>query len=411
MASYTRTVKMMWRIIFLYQFTRSILAQTNPICFGDSSFRAPANSDIDVSCGSERVGLSILICPIQFNGYNESLMSLNSFHSNPKCKGEVDWSTTPPVLRFNVNITEESISECGSSLTISYEEGTGAFEDFSTVQFVNISGSICSNDPSNGAITYHQEVMYKFSCRYPLQYLVNNTEMNVEGVTLAVKDTNGSFISTLSMQLYQDTSYNSTLSMPLELKTRIFVEVKASNLTNRFHVLLDRCYTTASPFFSTTTYYDLFVGCNRDGQTVMGTNGEQQVARFSFEAFRFLKDHNLTISTYYVHCATRLCVDSICPSLVQSCTSKRRRRAGEADSVSTVATVTSRPIIIHIDNGYLLTPEGFAVGQSDKTVVAVSIIAGIIGAVCVTLVAFIVYNNYYAKKMPGLGKAIMYPQD
>ncbi|KAJ0061461.1 hypothetical protein NL108_001893, partial [Boleophthalmus pectinirostris] len=274
-----------------------------------------ANSDIEVTCGSERVALSILLCPILFNGYNESLMALNSKHSMPQCKGVADWNSNPPKLQFNISITEEAITECGSSLTITHEAGTGLFQDFSKVQFINISGSICSHDPTNGAITYHQEVMYMFSCRYPLQYLVNNTEMNVEGVTLAVKDTNGSFISTLSMHLFGDNMYTIPVDMPMELKTRIFVEVKASNLTNRFHVLLDRCYTTASPFISTTNFYDLFVGCNRDGQTLMGTNGEKQVARFSFETFRFIKDTNLTISTYYVHCVTRLCVDTICPSL------------------------------------------------------------------------------------------------
>ncbi|KAK7904315.1 hypothetical protein WMY93_016922 [Mugilogobius chulae] len=375
-----RSFKMIWLALLLHQFVGTILAQTNPICYGNPTFRAPANSDIDVICGSEKVSLSILICPIQYNGYNESLMSLNARHTNPACKGVVDWDASPPVLRFNISINEDAITACGSSLTISHEAGTGQFQDFSTVQFINISGSISSYDPANGAITYHQEVMYLFSCRYPLQYLINNTEMNVEGVTLAVKDTNGSFISTLSMQLM------------------------------RFFVLLDRCYTTTSPFISTNEFYDLFVGCNRDVQTVMGTNGEKQEALFSFEAFRFIKDTNLTISTYYVHCATRLCVDTICPTLMQNCTSNRRRRASDQDtSVSDVATVTSRAITINLEKGYLITSDDF--GSQDKTVVAVSIIAGIIGAICVTLVGFIVYNKYYSNNMPGLGKTIMYPRD
>ena len=66
------------------------------------------------------------------------------------------------------------------SLTqITQEVGSGLFADFSSVQFVNISGMINSLDPSAGTITYRQEMIYKFSCRYPLQYLVNNTEMTV----------------------------------------------------------------------------------------------------------------------------------------------------------------------------------------------------------------------------------------
>ncbi|CAL9686033.1 unnamed protein product [Knipowitschia caucasica] len=398
----------MWAVVLFCQFSRLILAQSNPKCFGDETFRAPANSDIEVTCGSEVVSLAILICPIQFNGYNETLMSLNSQHSNPLCHGVVDWDATPPVLRFNITISEEAITETGSSLEITQEEGNSLM---GMNQYVNISGTICSRDPSIGAITYHQEVMYRFSCRYPLQYLINNTRMHVQGITLAVKDTNGSFISTLSMDLFGDKTYSDQLSMPLELKTRIYVQVKASNLTNRFHVLLDRCYTTDTPFFSTESYYDLFVGCDRDVQTVMGSNGEKQVAQFSFEAFRFMKDTNRTISTYYVHCATRLCVDSICPALVQNCSSnRRRRRSSEPDtSVSDVATVTSKPITIHIDNGFLLN-DGLG-SQSEKTVVTVSVIAGIVGAVCVTLVAFIVYNNYYGNRTPGLGKTILNSQD
>lgn len=57
--------------------------------------------------------------------------------------------------------------------------------------------------------------------------------------------------------------------------------------------------------------------CNRDAQTVMGVNGAQQKARFSFEAFRFVQSKDVTFSTYYVQCATRLCVNSFCPNLIQ----------------------------------------------------------------------------------------------
>lgn len=163
-----------------------------------------ANSDIEVLCGSQTVDLQILLCPIYFNGYNESLLALNSEHSKQQCKGTPDWMADPPVVKFNFSITEEAISACSSDIIVgdlnlsaphsadSYamrspsfsskvteEVGTGVFADFSNVQYITISGMICSEDPSTGAITYHQEVMYKFSCHYPLQYLVNNTQMSV----------------------------------------------------------------------------------------------------------------------------------------------------------------------------------------------------------------------------------------
>lgn len=81
------------------------------------------------------------------------------------------------------------------------------------------------------------------------------------GVTLAIKDNNGTFLSTLSIQLYrvrpfktfgrlpknfsnslsyfsveQDQQYQQILTIPetgLDLKTKIYVSVKATNLTKK----------------------------------------------------------------------------------------------------------------------------------------------------------------------------------
>ncbi|KAM9847004.1 zona pellucida-like domain-containing protein 1 [Aulostomus maculatus] len=400
----------MWLILFGCHLASLLLVQAQNACTGHSTFRSPGHSDIEVVCGSQMVALSILLCPIYFNGYNESLLSLNSEHTKHQCKGTPDWTADPPVLKFNFSITEEGITGCSSELTVSEEMGTGVFADFSTVQYINISGMVCSKDISTAAITYHQEVMYRFSCRYPLQYLVNNTQMSVSGVSLAVKDNNGSFISTLSMRLYQDKGYSSRLRIPLgglELKTRIFVEVKASNLTNRFNVLLDRCYATASPFPINTTFHDLFVGCNRDGQTIMGVNGMEQEARFSFEAFRFLQHTDEMLSTYYIHCATRLCTSTFCPNLVQNCSNPRRRRSVEDDqgtAVSDSATVTSGPITTRLDNGNLVAAGGSQQTHVNNTVVAVSVVAGCIGALCLALMAFIVY--YVRKANTGVKRLI-----
>lgn len=84
-----------------------------------SSLRS-ANSDIEVLCGSQTVDLQILLCPIYFNGYNESLLALNSEHSKHQCKGTPDWTADPPVVKFNFSITEEAISTCSSELTVGY---------------------------------------------------------------------------------------------------------------------------------------------------------------------------------------------------------------------------------------------------------------------------------------------------
>lgn len=41
-------------------------------------------------------------------------------------------------------------------------------------------------------------------------------------------------------------------------------------------------------------------------------NGDSQKARFHFPAFRFIEQQNETLSTYYLHCITRLCERSTC---------------------------------------------------------------------------------------------------
>ncbi|KAM4619770.1 zona pellucida-like domain-containing protein 1 [Polymixia lowei] len=362
--------------------------------------------------------LQILLCPVYFSGYNESLMALNAKHNKEECKGTTDWTVDPPVLKFNFSIREESVAACANKFRLTQETGTGVFSDFSNVQFINISGVINSLEPGTGTISYRQEVMYKFSCRYPLQYLVNNTGVTVSGMTLAVKDNNGSFVSTLSMDLYSDSSYTSLLRIPergLQLKTRIFVQVKATNLTNRFNVLLDRCYATTTSTPVNSTYYDLFAGCNRDGQTVIGVNGLQQEARFSFETFRFVQQKNRTLSAFYLHCTTRLCERSTCSSLIQNCTTSinfrsnswKRRSAVDAQStsVSDEATVTLGPITTRADNGVPVESEAAKQTGVTGAVLAVAIVAG--GACCITLVAFIVYHIYNSNRF---SKRTFYPQ-
>ncbi|XP_063046872.1 zona pellucida-like domain-containing protein 1 [Engraulis encrasicolus] len=390
-------------LVYHFALILHAMAQNNyDLCSIHSTFKEPENSDITVICGTELMKLHILLCPLYYAGYNESLVALNGHFGKPACQGVIDFTVDPPVLKFNFSMTDESLKECSHKVTVTEEQGSGVFADYSRVQYVNISGVINSYDASGATVVYRQELMYLYSCKYPLQYLTNKTEATVSGVSLAIKDNNGSFISTLSMRLFQDVQYNYPLRVPqngLALKTRIYVEVRATNLTNRFNVLLDRCYATTSPFPLNSTYYDLFVGCNRDIQTVMGTNGEAQQARFSFEAFRFVQDSNQTVSTYYVHCSTRLCEHFFCTSLQQqeNCTItgfRNKRDIGirgkreivsdqGATSVSDTATVTSIPIVTRVDEN----AEG-----TNNTVLGVATAAVLMGIFSIATIAAIFYR-------------------
>ncbi|KAM4627129.1 zona pellucida-like domain-containing protein 1 [Polymixia lowei] len=289
--------------------------------------RRPEYTDIAVVCGTSTVDLAIQICPVVYTGYNESLLILNHIRDNVDCQGTVDTSVVPPVLRFSFPIREGNA--CGSNLVTTSASGTGIFSDFSNIQTVNVSGVVRSFDPTVGTVTYRAELKYYYSCAYPLEYLINNTQVDVSSSSVALKDNNGSFISTLSMALYQDVNYTSPLVIPplgIELKTNIYVQVVASNLTSQYFVLLDRCYASVSPHPSNSTFFNLFVSCSVDQLTTMLENGDSQKARFHFPAFRFIEQQNETVSTYYLHCVTRLCERSSC-SIFKKCNTKRKRSA------------------------------------------------------------------------------------
>lgn len=140
--------------------------------------------------------------------------------------------------------------------------------------------------------------------------------------------------------------------------------------------------------------------CTRDSQTKVEVNGLSQKAQFSFEAFRFVEHKNMTVSTFYLHCTTRLCEVATCQSLLpvskivfdqfthqnhsnvsqlqvlyvkklcwvlmiyihfqQNCTSQSRVRRAAQDELPN-ATVTST--VIHVNK----QPNGVSRGQNIKT--------------------------------------------
>ncbi|TWW74255.1 zona pellucida-like domain-containing protein 1 [Takifugu flavidus] len=349
----------------------------------DNNLRRPEYSDISVECGTASIGLAIQICPVVYTGYNESQLILNNVFDNWECKGTVDESVSPPVVRFTFPIN--ATNACGSSFKTTSAPGTGIFSDFSNIQTVNISGAVRSQDPTTGIVTYNTELSYHYSCAYPLEYLINNTQVDVSASSIAVRDRNGSFISTLSMQLFSDINYTLPLVIPplgIELRSNVYVQVQAVNLTNQYHVLMDRCYASISPYPTSSTFFNLFVPCSRDPMTVMHENGDSQHARFSFAAFRFLEQENQTVSTYYLHCITRLCEISKCSEFKQC--NNRKKRDVDSAGVSDATTLSSMAIVTKNDQGLMSKEEA---GPSSRSEPGSRIGLGIaVGVLAVALV-------------------------
>uniref|UniRef100_A0A671X5M0 Si:dkey-4p15.5 n=1 Tax=Sparus aurata TaxID=8175 RepID=A0A671X5M0_SPAAU len=300
--------------------------------------------DITVNCGTEYITLNIYLCPVYQALYTESLMVLNNQYNNPECFGTADWAADPPVLKFIISLKENSLSSCNNTLKVMIA--------FPTTSLVNISGTVTSVNTATGTITYQSQIQYKFSCLYPMQYLLNNTKLGVSGASLMIKDNNGSFISTLSMQLCRDNLYKEPLIIPeegLSPRTEIYVAIKATDLSDRYwkERYMDTAYDTLQS--TPCRLFKLFLfhpRCARDAHTKVELNGVSQVAHFSFEAFRFTEHKNQTVSTFYLHCITRLCEVSSCSRLLPNCSSTRHLSKREAQSVSDSMTVTSPAVLV-----------------------------------------------------------------
>lgn len=372
------------------------------VCNTNESWRRQELSDISVNCGTSHITLTILLCPALYTGYNESLLILNHIFGSDECSGTLDETVDPPVVRFNfpINMTHA----CGSEFKTTSAAGAGIFADFSNIETVNITGVVRSHDPTVGVVTYNAELSYYYSCAYPLEYLINNTRVDVSASSIAVRDNNGSFISTLSMSLFDDELYTTPLVIPpqgLELRKVVYVQVKAENLTDQYSVLMDRCYASISPLPTNSTFFNLFVPCSVDRLTTIVINGDGHIARFHFQAFRFIEQQNETVSTYYLHCITRLCEISTCDTFKQCSTppvGRRRRRRevlsnGVTDGVTDPTTLSlNTPIVTQNDNGETsLTPQAAVSSPAESKrglEIAVGILAVAVAAVFVVAAVF-----------------------
>ncbi|KAM5132154.1 zona pellucida-like domain-containing protein 1 [Mantella aurantiaca] len=377
-------------------------------CLGDLNCsdlynRYPANSDLTVTCGPTGITLSIIACPIQYAMFDPAALALNGKHSLNNCAGTLDTSVQPAVVNFNFSINDTTQNSCGNLITIQEDSGTGDFSQYSKIQTVVISGYLDTPVTTDtNLISYSTNLNYSFSCYYPLQYLMSNIELLTSSANVAVNTNNGSFISTLSMQLYDDANFTTLLQFngtTLPLKKNVYVQVAATNLTANFNVLLDECFATPSPLTTTNVNIPLLTGCSTGNRTTLITNGQGKSAKFSFETFRFLQHSNQLTSTIYIHCITRLCQPQTCFNYLQTCNSStptptvtagRRRRAAEkavTGGATEQVTVSSGPIVTSdTDGSEVKQLEGTLTGLIVGLVVAI-----ILGA-ALAIASFILYK-------------------
>uniref|UniRef100_A0A9L0K4D8 Zona pellucida-like domain-containing protein 1 n=1 Tax=Equus asinus TaxID=9793 RepID=A0A9L0K4D8_EQUAS len=280
-------------------------------CDANLHSRFPAERDISVYCGVQAITMKINFCTVLFSGYSETDLALNGRHGDSHCRGFINNNTFPAVVIFIINLS--TLEGCGNNLVVSTIPGVSAYGNATSVQIGNISGYIDTPDPPT-IISYLPGLLYKFSCSYPLEYLVNNTQLASSSAAISVRENNGTFVSTLNLLLYNDSTYSQQLIIPstgLPLKTKVFAAVQATNLDGRWNVLMDYCYTTPSGNPNDDIRYDLFLSCDTIPHPVLDT-GPSAPGSFG-SGFRFVKHKNQKMSTVFLHCVTKLCRADDCP--------------------------------------------------------------------------------------------------
>ncbi|KAJ8008525.1 hypothetical protein DPEC_G00105780 [Dallia pectoralis] len=298
--------------------------------------KIPENTDLKVNCGPSVIYLEVSLCSAQFAGYDPTALALNGQRNTSQCQGTADTTVDPPVIRYQLPVNQSQDNPCRQVYQIIEEvpDPSGPFSAFSSVQAVIVSGFIDTPRSSQGVVSYSTDLYYHFSCRYPLEYFLNNTKIVASSVSVVTSNDNGTFINTLSMNVYNDSDFAYPLVVPpagLGLRSRVYVEVKSTNLTGDFNVLLDQCFATPSLYNqSNLEQHDFFTGCAIDQHASISVNGISKNSRFSFDAFRFVVHKNLDKSTSFLHCIVRLCEPSKCQELINVCQNNRTKRSLES---------------------------------------------------------------------------------
>ncbi|XDV32475.1 hypothetical protein PO909_003277 [Leuciscus waleckii] len=383
-------VEMEWICVPLLLFggIRLAFTQFNGFnCDPNHHSRFPGDRDISVYCGVQTITLKINLCPVLYSGYTDADLALNGRHGEVHCRGFINNNTFPTAVLFSISLS--TLEACGNTLVMG-----------------NISGYIDTPDPPT-VISYLPGLQYKFSCSYPLEYLLNNSQLASSSAAISVKDNNGTFLSTLSLVLYNDSTFSQLISIPmsgLSLKTRVFAAVKATNLDRRWNVLMDHCYATPSGNPNDEIRYDLFFGCYKDPQTTVFENGKSQMGRFAFEVFRFVKHKNQKMSTVFLHCVTKLCRADDCGILLPICGNRRRRDTVDEHAVSGSssgdAVITAGPIITRSDETPTNNSQPVSSSSKHLNAVTSALISGLVVLGVTSLGLFVLSLRLLRKPSP-----------
>uniref|UniRef100_A0A8C8EUK2 CUB and zona pellucida-like domains 1, tandem duplicate 1 n=1 Tax=Oncorhynchus tshawytscha TaxID=74940 RepID=A0A8C8EUK2_ONCTS len=265
-----------------------------------------SNQGSRVDCSSDNMNIVIQRSYLLSMGYDGNNLYLNDQHCRPQV------NSYQVVFSFPINT-------CGTQRK--FEKGR--------VEYINAVRAYRSD---SGEITRQSHFLLHVECRMEQDTMVQVMYKTNDEGNGTITGT-GRFNST--MAFFTNSNFYSEITQTpykITLNQNMYVQVRLRRSDSSLHLFLDTCVASPSPHDFQTRSYDL-VRNGRDPTYYSYTSGTSSYARFTFQAFKFLRADE----SVYLQCKVTICQASDYNSRCRrGCRTRKARDLGSSQGSHTL---------------------------------------------------------------------------
>ncbi|TNN00956.1 hypothetical protein fugu_012202 [Takifugu bimaculatus] len=291
------------------------------------------NADIKVLCSRHVVGISAKEDFFRYHNVSLELLYL----PNATCLAAR--TTINNATYYDLRIPKAKYGACG---------GKPLEKNLTHITY---SLSLVTNPEAEGNIIRNPVIRLDYKCIFPYVRRAS-LPFSIIPFTPETMVRVDDLDAVIQMRLYTDHTYSEAYrsSPSIELRSKVYVEVKVTEPVDFFLLRINKCWATQVPHPNATegSHHVLLQNGCPDDHTVSfplngtGHNGESSTVRYSFDMFRFTTEP----LELYLHCTVQLCAPGDPDSCKPSCSSISKREAVRADP--TLGLLTYGPIKVDV---------------------------------------------------------------